>query len=170
MYESSPQSASHQNIEAPFGTEGWQRKFVGSLLLRIFSYLSLWFPKKIKERIHRIAVPWSDFIGNLPRGQTSWNDSWRECSRVGLLFTRVCYLSRRFSSFWLACCHYATAILFQIQKHSKVIPLFFLWCYQRHSYLSSFVFNSYRIQNIHHLNSYIFPIPIFFLSSIPKGA
>jgi hypothetical protein len=35
---------------------------------------------------------------------------------------------------------------------------------------SSFVFNSYRIQNIHHLNSYIFPIPIFFLSSIPKGA
>jgi hypothetical protein len=58
-------------------------------------------PKKIKERIHRIAVPWSDFIGNLPRGQTSWNDSWWECSRVGLLFTRVCYLSRRFSSFWL---------------------------------------------------------------------
>ena len=58
-------------------------------------------PKKIKERIHRIAVPWSDFIGNIPRGQTSWNDSWRECSRVGLLFTRVCYLSRRFSSFWL---------------------------------------------------------------------
>lgn len=45
----------------------------------------------------------------------------------------------------------------------------FLWCYQRDPLHISCVFHSCRIRKTCYFNSYVFPIPMFFLFCVSKG-